>query len=516
MDFVGSSMIILLSSLLGAYLLFSFVQFLHKVCWNPIQIQSLMRSQGIEGPSYRFFYGNTKELLKMREDSLGKPMESLSHHILPKIQPQFYSWINKYGRSFLFWNGPKAHFVTMETEYVKEILSNKEKSYSKGELNGYMKKILGDGLVTAEGEKWTKLRKLANHTFHSDSLKNMAPAMISSVEMMLERWKQHEGKEIEVYEEFRFLTSEVISRTAFGSSYIEGKDIFEKLSKLTHMAARNSFKIRLPGLSKFFKTRDEIESEELEQDVKESIIGIIKKRENKETGQDCIANDYLGLLLKAASYGSDESYKLTIDDVVDDCKTFYFAGQETTTSLLAWTFLLLGVHTDWQEKAREEVLDLFGQHQPNSDGISRMNTMNMIINESLRLYSPVVTLRRRVKKEVKLGKVNLRPNTALMIPNLALHHDTQIWGGDALLFKPERFSEGVAKATKNNPAAFLPFGLGPRTCVGYNFATNEAKIALSMVLQRYAFTLSPTYIHSPILVLTLRPQHGVQVLLHPL
>lgn len=142
--------------------------------------------------------------------------------------------------------------------------------------------------------------------------------------------------------------------------------------------------------------------------------------------------------------------------------------------------------------------------------------INLIINETLRLYPPSVLLNRKVKEEVKLGKYALSANMIMIIPTLALHHDSRIWGDDVNLFKPERFSEGVAKATNNNPAAFQPFGLGPRTCVGHHFATNEAKIALSMILQRYSFTLSPTYTHSPVVVLTVQPQHGVQVLLHPL
>lgn len=140
----------------------------------------------------------------------------------------------------------------------------------------------------------------------------------------------------------------------------------------------------------------------------------------------------------------------------------------------------------------------------------------MIINESLRLYPPVVALIRNVKQETKLGKFVLPKKINITVPTLALHHDTQIWGEDAQKFNPERFSQGVAKATNNNPSVFLPFGLGPRSCVGLNFATNEAKIALSMILQRYAFTLSPAYTHSPLQILTIRPQHGVQVILHPL
>ena len=141
----------------------------------------------------------------------------------------------------------------------------------------------------------------------------------------------------------------------------------------------------------------------------------------------------------------------------------------------------------------------------------------MIINESLRLYAPVLAIvNRKVQRKVRLGKFILPPNLELAIPFLAVHYDPEIWGQDAQLFKPERFSEGVSKATNNNLGAFLPFGLGPRICAGFNFATTEAKIALSMILQRYTFTLSPTYVHSPFQYLTIRSQHGVQVMLHSL
>ena len=142
--------------------------------------------------------------------------------------------------------------------------------------------------------------------------------------------------------------------------------------------------------------------------------------------------------------------------------------------------------------------------------------MSMIINESLRLYPPVLSFERRAEREVRLGKLIVPANVELQIPNLAFHHDAQYWGQDVDLFKPERFSEGVAKATKDNIVAFLPFGMGPRTCVGFNFATIEVKIALSMILQRYSITLSPTYVHSPFHFLTVRPQHGVKVILHRL
>ncbi|KAK5771283.1 hypothetical protein GOBAR_AA02438 [Gossypium barbadense] len=99
---------------------------------------------------------------------------------------------------------------------------------------------------------------------------------------------------------------------------------------------------------------------------------------------------------------------------------------------------------------------------------------------------------------------------------MALHHDPDLWGDDVHLFKPERFAEGISKATNYNAAAFFPFGLGPRSCVGMSFAITETKIALSMILQRYTFTLSPAYVHSPLPLITLKPQHGIQLLFHSL
>ncbi|KAA8529302.1 hypothetical protein F0562_033899 [Nyssa sinensis] len=420
---------------------------------------------------------------------------------------------NLHRMNFLNWHGSQAQLVVTEAELIKEILNNRDEAYPKIDVEGYAKKLFGDGLASSKGEKWAKLRKLANHVFHAESLRSMIPTMITSAEMMLERWKQYEGKEIEVFEEFRVLTSEVISKTAFGSSYLEGKSMFEMLMKLTLIISSNAHKIKFPGISHILKSEDDIESEKLEQGIRDCIVRLIKKREQLKNGEESLESDFLGKLLEA-NYETDKRKWISIEDMVDECKTFYFAGHETTTSVLGWTILLLAIHKDWQEKARKEVVDLFGQHNLNSDGIARLKIMNMIIEESLRLYPPVPTIKRKVEREVQLGKLILPPKMELYISPLALHHDPQIWGEDVHLFKPERFAGGVAKATNNIAAAFLPFGFGPRTCVGLNFAVIEAKIALSMILQRYSFTLSPTYVHSPIQVLLVRPQHGVQVILY--
>ncbi|KAL6203062.1 hypothetical protein ACLB2K_026766 [Fragaria x ananassa] len=387
-----------------------------------------MRLQGIKGPSYRLHYGNTKEISNMQNEELSRPMD-VSDDICSHVQPHIHAWTKTYGRNFLQWYGVQPVLVVTEPELCKEILNNKDGVYPKQKPKKLGKKLLGDSISMAYGEKWVKLRKVSNHAFHGDSLNNMFAEMKASAETMVESWKIHEGKEIDVFEEFRLYTSEVISRTALGSSYLEGQTSFEKLSKLYSIIIRTYLIVRIPGI----RNSDDIESDELEKGIRDFLLEIVKNKRN----------------------GGNHWRRQG---------TFYFAGQETTNSVLSWIILLPAQHPYWQEEARKEVLQLFGNQTPNYDGLAKLKTMSMIMNETLRLYPPAVLIARKFAREVRLGNLLLPANMELLVPPLALHHEAQFWGQVAGLFKPDRLSEGVAKATNDNMAAFMPFGMGPRMC----------------------------------------------------
>ncbi|KAL6186716.1 hypothetical protein ACLB2K_042835 [Fragaria x ananassa] len=387
-------MIMMLRFLSLFLLLLALIKVFHKLWWTPIRIQKLISLRGTKGPPYRLLYGNGKEIINMQKEAALMPRNLLSHDIFPRLHPHIHSWTKRYGKNFLMWYGVQPVLVVTEPELCKEIFNNKDGAFPKPKPSDIVKKLFGDSLAMTEDEKWAKLRKLANHAFHEESLKGL-PDITASAEAMVERWKNHEGKETDVFEEFRLLTSEVIARTAFGSSYLEGQNIFEMLKNLSIIVFKNLYKTRFPGMSKVYRTSDEIEADKLEKEIQDSIMEIVKKREQKASSREgeSFGSDFLGLLLKA-HHDTNDDQKFSIDNAVEECKALYFVGQETTSTLLSWTVLLLAQHPEWQEEARKE--------------------MSMVINETLRLYPPANLLGRIVPREVKLGAVQVPANVELL------------------------------------------------------------------------------------------------------
>jgi len=139
----------------------------------------------------------------------------------------------------------------------------------------------------------------------------------------------------------------------------------------------------------------------------------------------------------------------------------------------------------------------------------------MILQESLRLYPPVVMFVRYLRKDTKLGDLTIPAGVELVVPVSIIHREKEYWGDNAGEFNPERFSEGVSKATKGK-LSYLPFGWGPRLCIGQNFGLLEAKVAVSMILQRFSLEFSPSYTHAPSFIITMQPEHGAHIILHKL
>ncbi|KAG9131336.1 hypothetical protein Leryth_006181 [Lithospermum erythrorhizon] len=296
-------------------------------------------------------------------------------------------------------------------------------------------------------------------------------------------------------------------------------------------------KVFIPGF-RFLPTEKNRISWKLDKQIKKQLMNLIKERENYySTNGPCVSEecpkDLLEVMIKASRSNCpnrtcilgqtkqkgyycccSSSSKITAHDTIEECKTIFFAGKHTTSNLVTWTTVLLAMHPQWQEVAREEVLRICGAHDPPTQHhIANLKTLDMITNESLRLYPPAVATIRRAKVDAHLGDLTIPSGTELLIPILAIHHDTTLWGQDAIEFNPSRFSKG---ATNKHPMTFLPFGLGARRCIGQNIAILQAKLAITMILQRFSFHLSPNYKHAPTVLMLLHPQYGAPIIFQKL
>ncbi|CAH8364790.1 unnamed protein product [Eruca vesicaria subsp. sativa] len=479
---------------------------------KPKKLESYLRRQGLPGTPYTPLVGDIKRDAKMLMEARSKsitPTDDIIPHILPLALKMF----NCHGRTFFIWIGPTPVIMITNPEHIKEVFSKIQDFEST--VSSPLVKLLVGGVASYKGDKWARHRRIINPAFHLEKIKNIVPAFYHCSSEVVCQWERlfkdkESSCEVDVWPWLVKLTADVISHAAFGSSYKEGQRIFELQGELSWLIAQANKRPYIPGL-RFFPTKSNKRMNAIDKEIDTILRGMVNKRDKAEH------NDLLGILLASSSEESGGS-GLSVEEVLKECKLFYFAGQETTSVLLVWTMVLLSYHQDWQTRAREEVRQILGDDndtKPDIDSLSNLKVMSMIFYEVLRLYPPVTQLRRAINKEVKLGELTLPAGVKIYIPTAIVHRDTELWGEDAGEFKPERFKEGISKATKNQ-VSYFPFGWGLRICIGQNFSLLEAKMAMALILQRFSFELSPSYVHSPQIVMTTRPQFGAHLILHKL
>ncbi|CAI0409317.1 unnamed protein product [Linum tenue] len=493
---------------------------------RPKRLERYLRSQGFDGRPYRFLKGDMKEALEMVKEAKSRQLD-ISDDAALRVFPFPHHTVKTYGKKSFTWVGPVPRVNIMNPEHIKEVLT-KIDDYPKSRPNPLMR-LLATGIAIYNGEKWARHRRILNPAFHQEKLKLMVPVFYGSCKEIVDEWeravksKETNSCELDVWPCLQSMTCDVISRTAFGSSYKEGTRIFELLRELTFFVVQIGRQVYIPGW-RFVPTKLNTRMKQVHKEIQEAIQEIINKREKAmRMGEVVSNNDLLGLLMESNN-NSGKNGRMTLEDVIEECKLFYFAGQETTSAVLVWTMILLSKYPVWQERARHEVLHVFGTDDVSattldSSGLSRLKTMTMILHEVMRLYPPLMQLTRAIERETKMGDFVLPTGIQVALPAILVHKDPEIWGSDAGEFNPERFVDGISKATKNpnQQGAYFPFGWGPRICIGQNFALMEAKMALVIILKRFSFELAPSYVHAPSTEAPIpQPQFGARLILHKL
>uniref|UniRef100_A0ACD5UFG8 Uncharacterized protein n=1 Tax=Avena sativa TaxID=4498 RepID=A0ACD5UFG8_AVESA len=495
----------LIFTLWGSLFLLQTAVLLHRLWLRPRWLQWALRAQGLRGKPYR--------LLTTVDGPSGCRKTSMPlrcHDIVPFVVPLLHNAVQEHGRTCLSsWFGPMPKVTVVDARLTREVMSGKSGHLEKFRRFPMLSRLLAAGLPTHEGEKWARHRRIISPAFHLEKLKIMLPAFYSCCQDLITRWTESlcnsEGwGEIDVYPEFQSLAVDAISCTAFGSSYLEGKRILELQAEQADRVSAGVKTIFIPGYL-YLPTKNNRRMRQIDNEIESILQGIIGRRMQAMREGERMKDDLLGLMLESS---------MSIKEVMEECKMFYFAGIGVPSTLLTWTIVLLSMHPEWQDRAREEVLGQFGKNQPDYDGLSSLRTVTMILYEVLRLYPPAIAFIRKTCRETTIGHITYPAGVVIEMPVLLIHHDPDIWGEDVHEFRPERFGEGISKAS-NDPGAFLPFGWGPRVCIGKNFALLEAKMAVCMILQHFEFELAPTYIHAPHNK-TLHPMHGAHIKLRAL
>ncbi|XP_059626353.1 cytochrome P450 714C2-like [Cornus florida] len=495
-----------------------FIRLYNSLVATPGRLRSKLRKQGIDGPKQTFLLGNIREIMKAR-NSAGKPPAAADgppthHDCASALFPFFEQWRKQFGQVFMFALGNTQIIHVNEPDTVREIttctsLDLGKPSYQHKERGA----LLGQGILTSNGAVWAHQRKILAPELYMEKVKGMMNLITESTITLLNSWKDKidaEGgiAEIKIDQHMRSFSGDVISRACFGSNYSKGEEIFKRLRALQEAASKKILSTGIPGM-RHLPTKSNREAWALEKDVRTLILQVVKER--KEVGYE---KDLLQMVLEGAK-NSDLSQDAIDSFIVDNCKNIYLAGYETTAVSATWCLMLLAANPAWQARVRQEVQEVCGGKLPDSDMIRKMKQLTMVINESLRLYPPVAVVSREALKDMKFGNINVPQGVNVWTLVVTLHTDPEIWGPDAYNFNPARFANGITGACKL-PHLYMPFGVGPRVCLGQNLAMVELKILISLILSNFSFTLSPKYVHTPALQLVIEPKYGVDLLVKKL
>jgi enediyne biosynthesis protein E7 len=432
------------------------------------------------GPSGHALFG---ELLPIRRDRL---------EFVTRMRREF-------GDFARFRMGFRVAHLVSHPDAVGHVLQDNHKNYRKGIGLAQAKRWLGEGLVTSEGEAWARQRRLIQPAFQRQRLAGFSPVVTAATAAMLDRWSAEPGRSVDVASQMMRLTLEVITRVMFSASIANSSEIGAAFTTTLHdamdrMTALASVPDWLPsaGNLRFRRALRTLHA------MVDAII--IRHRRHRDHGG--MHDD----LLTRLSEGEGTQDGLGDRELRDQVLTMLLVGHETTASSLAWTFYLIASHPWVWPRLKEEVDRVLGGRVPTHNDLSELVWMRRVFDESMRLYPPVWLIPRQAINADEVGGYPIPAGSEVLISPYVLHRHPDYWERPDE-FDPERFS--AEPAEKQRRYTYLPFGAGPRACVGSALASMEALLILAMVTQRCRLDLVPGFEVVPEPLLTLRFRHGL-------
>ena len=391
---------------------------------------------------------------------------------------------------------------------IKHVLVDNARNYRKGVLQTrVLRPGLGNGLLTAEGESWRTQRRALAPAFTPRLIESFQPAMAGVAATLVARWSElGDGARIDAAREMTHVTLEVLERTIFSDGLAsEPAALAQAITRYLDTLGRvHPFDaLDLPAwLPRFGQGR----SKEALAIFNLAVDTIIARRRELLTRGEEAPRDLLTLLLEAQISQNG----LAPDEVRANIATFIAAGHETTANVLSWSLFLLAFAPEWRERLEQEVDEIVGDADLASFALDRLVVSKAVIEEALRLYPPAPSITRQPIGEDVIAGRKVDPRTRVVISPFVLHRHRLLWD-EPERFDPSRFLPEARLCVDR--FAYLPFGAGPRICIGAGFALQEAILLLAAITRRFRLDLTPGHEIRPVQRVTLRPQGGLPMLL---
>jgi cytochrome P450 len=394
--------------------------------------------------------------------------------------------------------GRQDVYLVSNPDWIKDILVTNQTNFTKSRFLERAKVLLGEGLLTSEGEFHRRQRRLVQPAFHRDRLIGYASAMVETTAQTRERWI--DGAQLDMAREMMRLTLAVVAKTLFSADITSDAD--EIGNALTQVMILFDMvlmpfsewieKLPLPSIRRFEKARDFLDK---------TIYGIIAERRSSKEDK----GDLLSMLLLA----QDEDGGVGMNDkqIRDEALTLFLAGHETTANALMWAWYLLSQNPSAAEKFYNEVDRVLAGRLPTFDDLPSLKYTEGVFAESMRLYPPAWVIGRRAKADYSIAHYTVPAKSILMMSPWVVHRDPR-WFPEPDQFRPERWA---SQGDERPKFSFIPFGGGTRVCIGERFAWMEGVLLLATVAQAWRFKLVPGHPVATAALITLRAKHGMKM-----
>ncbi|MBK7398503.1 MAG: cytochrome P450 [Myxococcales bacterium] len=386
-----------------------------------------------------------------------------------------------------------------DPDLVEDIFITQHRHFSKDMFARDLKRVLGEGLLTSEGDLWRRQRRLAQPAFHRERIAGYADAMVSATEATVDAFRHGERRDL--HADLMKLTLQIVGRTLFGvDTHALADEIGEALEAVLAryvdpiaMGVPHWDKLPTPLNRRFVAGVAQLDR---------IMRDLVRSHRAGKTGN---GHDLLSMLIAARD---EDGTGMSDDQLRDETLTLILAGHETTAIALTFTFLLLARHPDVRAKLEAELAEVLGGRSPTHADLPRLAYAEQVFKEAMRLYPPAWSTGREAVTDVVVGGEPIEKGTQLWVVQWNLHRDPR-FHRDPLVFDPSRWAGDAHK--KLHRFAYWPFGGGPRMCIGHGFAMMEGVLLLSTIAQRVRLSIDPGHQVELVPSVTLRPKGGLPV-----